>query len=143
MAETIRKSIVSLRAQVPDNAFTASTLGTVREGSGVVIGDDGLIVTIGYLITEADEVWLTTHDDRVLPAHVVGYDQQTGFGLVQAMGKLDRPAVPLGSSGNVRLGDRAVIIDGQGQQVPTEIVARQEFAGYWEYLLDDAIFAAP
>ncbi|HTO29099.1 MAG TPA: S1C family serine protease [Devosia sp.] len=118
-------------------------MGTVREGSGVVIGEDGLIVTIGYLITEADEVWLTTHDDRVLPAHVVGYDQQSGFGLVQAMGKLDLPAVPLGSSDSVGLGDRAVIIDGQGQQVATEIVARQEFAGYWEYLLDEAIFAAP
>ena len=143
MTETLRKSIVSLRAQVPDNAFTASTLGTVREGSGVVIGADGLVVTIGYLITEAEEVWLTTHDDRVLPAHVVGYDQQTGFGLVQALGKLDLPALELGSSDSVGLGDRAVIIDGQGQQVATEIVARQEFAGYWEYLLDEAIFAAP
>lgn len=143
MSETMRKSIVSLRAQVPDDAFTASTLGTLREGSGVVIGEDGLVVTIGYLITEADEVWLTTHDERVLPAHVVGYDQQTGFGLVQAMGRLDLPALQLGSSANVRLGDRASIIDGQGQVVATEIVARQEFAGYWEYLLDDAIFTAP
>lgn len=143
MTGTVRKSIVSLRAQVPDDAFTASTLGTVREGSGVVIGTDGLIVTIGYLITEAEEVWLTTHDERVLPAHVVGYDQQTGFGLVQALGRLDLPALELGSSTGVRLGDSATIIDGQGQAVATAIVARQEFAGYWEYLLEDAIFTAP
>ncbi len=143
MTHSMRKSIVSLRAQVPDTAFTASTLGTVREGSGVVIGEDGLIVTIGYLITEAEEVWLTTHDERVLPAHVVGYDQQTGFGLVQALGKLDLPALELGNSKDTRVGDRATIIDGQGLDVPTAIVARQEFAGYWEYLLDEALFAAP
>jgi S1-C subfamily serine protease len=143
MAGQAHRSIVSLRAQVPDAAFTASALGTVREGSGVVIGENGLIVTIGYLITEAEEVWLTTHDNRVLPAHVVGYDQQSGFGLVQALGKLDLPALQLGSSADVRLGDKATIIDGQGHAVATEIVARQEFAGYWEYLLDDAIFTAP
>ncbi len=143
MADSARKSIVSLRAQIPDDAFTASALGTVREGSGVVIGDDGLVVTIGYLITEAEEVWLTTHDERVVPAHVVGYDQQTGFGLVQAMGKLDLPALKLGSSKAARLGDVATIIDGQGHDVTTEIVARQEFAGYWEYLLDEALFTAP
>ena len=143
MADSARKSIVSLRAQIPDDAFTASTLGTVREGSGVVIGDDGLVVTIGYLITEAEEVWLTTHDERVVPAHVVGYDQQTGFGLVQALGKLDLPALRLGSSTAARLGDLATVIDGEGREVTTEIVARQEFAGYWEYLLDEAIFTAP
>src|SRR6218665_3018983 len=85
MAESARRSVVSLRAQVPDEAFTAATLGTVREGSGVVIDDNGLVLTIGYLITEAEEVWLTTHDERVVPAHVVGYDQQTGFGLLPTL----------------------------------------------------------
>lgn len=143
MADSVRKSVVSLRAQVPDTAFTASTLGTVREGSGVVIDEAGLVVTIGYLITEADEVWLTTHDERVLPAHVVGYDQQTGFGLVQALGHLDLPALPLGSSAGTQLGDVAAMIDGLGQEVTAGIVAKQEFAGYWEYLLDEAIFTAP
>ena len=143
MTGSVRKSIVSLRAQVPDDAFTASALGTVREGSGVVIGDDGLVLTIGYLITEAEEVWLTTHDERVVPAHVVGYDQQTGFGVVQALGKLDLPALKLGSSAATQLGDVATIVDGQGREIVTAIVAKQEFAGYWEYLLDEAIFTAP
>jgi S1-C subfamily serine protease len=143
MAENARKSIVSLRAQVPDEAYTAGTLGTVREGSGVVIGEDGLVLTIGYLITEAEEVWLTTHDERVVPAHVVGYDQQSGFGLVQAMGKLDLPGLQIGSSAALRLGDVVTTIDGAGEAVTTAIVAKQEFAGYWEYLLDEAIFTAP
>ena len=143
MAGQARKSIVSLRAQVPETAYTASTLGTIREGSGVVIGEDGLVVTIGYLITEAEEVWLTTHDERVVPAHVVGYDQETGFGLVQALHPLDLPALRLGSSAATQLGDVAAVIDGRGQEVTTGIVAKQEFAGYWEYLLDEAIFTAP
>jgi S1-C subfamily serine protease len=128
---------------VPDTAFTATTLGTLREGSGVVIDDSGLVVTIGYLITEAEEIWLTTHDERVLPAHVVGYDQETGFGLVQALGKLDLPSLVLGHSAKAKLRDVARIVDGRGQEVINEIVARQEFAGYWEYLLDEAIFTAP
>ena len=141
--DQVKRSVVSLRAHIPETAFTAATLGTVREGSGVVIGDDGLIVTIGYLITEAEEVWLTTHDERVVPAHVVGYDQQTGFGLVQALGKLDLPSLRLGSSSASEIGDIVAIADGQGRELATEIVAKQEFAGYWEYLLDEAIFTAP
>ena len=143
MSTNARQSIVALRAHVPDTAFTASTLGTLREGSGAVINDQGLIVTIGYLITEAEEVWLTTHDERVLPAHVVAYDQETGFGLVQAMGDLDLPALRLGSSTEAKVRDVGRIIDGQGHEVVNEIVAKQEFAGYWEYMLDEALFTAP
>ena len=138
-----RHSVVSLRSLVPDTAFTASTLGTLREGSGLVIDDNGLVVTIGYLITEAEEVWLTTHDERVLPAHVVGYDQETGFGLVQALGDLDLPQLEIGSSAEARRGDIGTIIDGRGHEVLTEIVAKQEFAGYWEYLLEEAMFTSP
>ena len=138
-----RHSVVSLRSLVPDTAFTASTLGTLREGSGVVIDDNGLVVTIGYLITEAEEVWLTTHDERVLPAHVVGYDQETGFGLVQALGDLDLPQLEIGSSAEAKRGDMGTIIDGRGHEVLTEIVAKQEFAGYWEYLLEEAMFTSP
>ncbi|MET0439903.1 MAG: S1C family serine protease [Devosia sp.] len=143
MPTNARHSIVALRAQVPDTAFTASTLGTVREGSGAVINDEGLVVTIGYLITEAEEVWLTTHDERVVPAHVVAYDQETGFGLVQAMGDLDLPALRLGSSTAAKVRDVGRIIDGEGDEVVNEIVAKQEFAGYWEYMLEEALFTSP
>ena len=143
MSDNVRKSIVALRALIPETAFTAEGLGTVREGSGAVIDDTGLIVTIGYLITEAEEVWLTTYDERVLPAHVVGYDQVTGFGLVRASGKLDLPALRIGKSATAKIGDTARIIDGRGDEVINTIVAKQEFAGYWEYLLDEAIFTSP
>ncbi len=136
-------SIVTLRAMVPDDAFTAATLGTIREGSGVVIRESGLVLTIGYLITEAEEVWLGTHDGRQVPADVVAYDQESGFGLVQALMPLDLPALELGDSSKSDLGDSVVFADGQGNSVRATIVAKQEFAGYWEYLLDEAIFIAP
>lgn len=136
-------SVVTVRSSVPDDAFTAATLGTKRAGSGVVIRDDGLVLTIGYLITEADEVWLTRRDGRVVPAHAVAYDQESGFGLVQALGPLELPALELGDAAAARLGDRVTLADGNGQAVEAYIVAKQEFAGYWEYLLDEAIFVAP
>lgn len=136
-------SVVSLRASIPDDAFTANTLGTVREGSGVVIREDGLVLTIGYLITEAEEVFLGTQDGRQVPAHALAYDQDSGFGLVQALTPLELPALELGESGATQLGDAVVFADGQGRAQRASIVAKQEFAGYWEYLLDEAIFIAP
>ena len=137
------RSVVAVRAHIPDDAFTAQGLGTLREGSGVVINEDGLVLTIGYLITEAEEVWLTTHDNRVVAAHALAYDQETGFGLVQALQPLDLPALALGQSGKAQVGDPVVFADGTGRSIRSAIVAKQEFAGYWEYLLDEAIFIAP
>ncbi|GLQ56737.1 S1C family serine protease [Devosia nitrariae] len=136
-------SIVAVRAHIPEDAFTATTLGILREGSGVVIGEDGLVLTIGYLITEAEEVWLTAQDGRVIAAHVLAYDQVTGFGLVQALGPLDLPALEFGNSAEAEVGASVIFADGVGQSVRSRIVAKQEFAGYWEYLLDEAIFTAP
>ena len=141
--DPILRSIVALRASVPEDAFTAGTLGTQREGSGVVIRDDGLVLTIGYLITEAEEVWLTTSRGQALPGHVMAYDQETGFGLVQALGRLELPAIELGSAMEAEVGDPVVLADGTGRSVEASIVAKQEFAGYWEYLLDEALFTAP
>lgn len=141
--ENSKRSVVAVRTAIPDDAFTADVLGNRREGSGVVIRDNGLVLTIGYLITEAEEVWLTRHDGRVVPAHALAYDQETGFGLVQAMAPLDLPVMPLGDAESAQVGDMGSLIDGTGHVVEAGIVARQEFAGYWEYLLDDAIFTAP
>ncbi|AVA22873.1 S1C family serine protease [Rhizobium sp. LEGMi198b] len=137
------RSIVAVHASIPDDAFTAGALGTRREGSGVVIRDNGLVLTIGYLITEAEEVWLTTNEGRVVPAHALAYDQETGFGLVQALGSLGVPALEFGNVAKAAIGDPVVIADGVGQFVRASIVAKQEFAGYWEYLLEEAIFVAP
>ena len=138
-------SVLSLRSEIPNDAFSAASLGSERAGNGVVIGADGLVLTIGYLITEAAKVWLVSAGGAATPAHVVGYDQITGFGLVQALGRLGLPAIELGSSADARVGDE-VIVAGQGGRAHTmnaRILAKREFAGYWEYLLDEAIFTAP
>jgi S1-C subfamily serine protease len=139
------RAVFSLRARVPEDAFTAETLGTERIGNAVLIGQNGLLLTIGYLITEAEEIWLTTVDGQAVPGHVMGYDQVTGFGLVQAMGQLPVPALPLGASSELKVGDQIVFAGAGGRAgcAAGRVVARQEFAGYWEYLLDEAIFTAP
>lgn len=138
-------SVVGLRAIIPADAFTAETLGTERGGNGVLIRSDGLVLTIGYLVTEAESVWLHLFDGRAVPGHVLSYDQETGFGLVQALARLDLPALALGDSGAAQLGERVVVGGAGGRQrsVAAHIVAKQEFAGYWEYLLDEAIFTGP
>ena len=137
-------SIVALRATVPDDAFTAGTLGTERMGSAVHIRQ-GIFVTIGYLITEADQVWLTAGDGRAVPGHALAYDQETGFGIVQALGRFELPIMPIGDSTSARLGERVVFAAAGGRRhaVAAKVAARQEFPGYWEYLLEDAIFTTP
>lgn len=138
-------AVVGVRTTIPADAFTAETLGTERAGHGAIIRNDGLVLTIGYLVTEAETVWLTLAGGRVVPGHVLGYDQETGFGLVQALARIDVPALTLGSSEKAKVGDHVVVAGAGGRQnaVAARIVAKQEFAGYWEYLLDEAIFTAP
>jgi S1-C subfamily serine protease len=138
-------SVVSVRTEIPPDAFTAPVLGTERAGHGVVIHENGLVLTIGYLITEAETVWLVTNAGTATAAHVVGYDQASGFGLVQALGRLGVPAMGLGTSRDIAVGSE-VIIAGQGgrqQALSAKVISKREFAGYWEYVLDEAILTAP
>ncbi|HVC55453.1 MAG TPA: S1C family serine protease [Stellaceae bacterium] len=138
-------AVLGLQATVPEDAFTATTLGTERAGSAVLIRKDGLVLTIGYLITEAESIWLTSSLGGAVPGHVLGYDQETGFGLVQALGRLNVPPLEVGVRARVGAGDKVILAAGGGRRhaVAATVVARQEFAGYWEYLLDRAIFTAP
>jgi S1-C subfamily serine protease len=138
-------AVMGLRAIVPQDAFTADTLGTERAGNAVLLREDGVVLTIGYLVTEAETVWLSPTDRPAVPGHVLAYDQETGFGLVQALGRLDLPPLRLGQSSTAKIGERVVVGGAGGLQysVAARIAARQEFAGYWEYVLEDAIFTAP
>jgi S1-C subfamily serine protease len=142
--ERTLSSVVGLHSIVPSDAFTADTLGVERAGNGVLI-DDGVVLTIGYLITEAETVWLHLSDGRVVQGHPLGFDQETGFGLVQALGKIDFPALEVGSSKAVEVGERVVVggAGGRTRSLAGRIAAKQEFAGYWEYVLDEAIFTFP
>jgi len=142
--ESALTSMVGLRALVPADAFTAETLGTERTGNGVLIRD-GVVLTIGYLITEAETIWVHLADGRAVPGHVLAYDQETGFGLVQALARLNLPVLPIGQSTAAKVGDPVVVAGAGGRKhsVVARIAAKQEFAGNWEYVLDEAIFTAP
>jgi len=143
--ERALNAVVGIKSYVPADAFTAGSLGTERAGSGVVIRDSGLVVTIGYLITEAETLWIACGDGRLVPGHALAVDTTSGFGLVQALGRLDLPVLEIGDSDAPKVGDAAVFAAGGGRHhaIETKIVGRQEFAGYWEYVLDDAFFTAP
>lgn len=138
-------AIVTVRSRVPDDAFTAQILGTERSGHAVRINDDGLLVTIGYVIAEAEEIWLIDGNDQAVPGHVVGYDYETGFGLVQTLGRLDLPVLELGDSDTLYSGQSVVVAGcgGLAEALTASIIDKREFAGYWEYVLDEAIFTAP
>ena len=143
--ESALGAVVGLRATIPEDAFTAGILGTERTGNGVLISDSGLVVTIGYLVAEAESVWLTAGDGSVLAGHALGYDFESGFGLVQALGRFNVPALELGSSAALEVGDFAIVAGegGRRRSLNSRVTAKREFAGYWEYVLDEAIFTAP
>jgi S1-C subfamily serine protease len=143
--EAVLDSMVLLRAEIPEDAFTASILGTERVGNGVVIRDDGLVLTIGYVITEAATIWLTSNSGTVVAGYPLAYDQPTGFGLVQPLGSLGAPALPRGSTAACRVGEQVVVAGhgGLAHTLKARVFAKREFAGYWEYVLDEAVFTAP
>lgn len=144
-AEALARAMVRIDATVLPDAQSARTLGTERQGTGVVIDGSGLIVTIGYTILEAAQIQVTTGDGHGYPADVVAYDQVSGFGLIRA--GLDFVATPmrLGDSDALKEGDAALVLSRHGTQPvqPVLVVGKREFAGYWEYLLDEAIFTTP
>jgi len=135
-------AVVGVRAEIPPSARTAQTLGTEREGGGVVIGEDGLVLTIGYLIMEALRTEIVEQDGHVVPADVVAYDYETGFGLLRPLTRLKATPIELGDS--TLLEERTkVLVAGPDGPSAAVVVSRREFAGYWEYLLPDAIFTSP
>ena len=144
--EPLLEALVSIRAHIPEDAMSAGLLGTERAGHGIRVRDDGLILTIGYVINEADEIWIGSHDGRAVPGFVVGNDFRTGLALIRPMMPLPGRSVPIGSSESLRVGE-PVWIAGSGradpQVVDAEVIAKQEFAGRWEYVLDEAIFTTP
>jgi S1-C subfamily serine protease len=138
-------SVLTLEAWVSDDAATARALGTYRPGNATVISAEGLMLTIGYLVTEADEVIVGTGDGRRIPAHVLGIDQATGFGLIHALEPLNLPPIPIGDSRKLRP-EAAVISAGGGGHAHAlcgRAFARGPYAGYWEYYLEEALFVEP
>lgn len=135
-------AVVEIHSAVPADARTADTLGTERVGGGVLIDSGGLILTIGYLIMESDQVWVTDAAANRVPAEIVGYDHETGFGLIRALGALAATPAALGSVNGLTVGD-TLLAAAPGGARPTVLVGIRPFAGGWEYLLEDALYTAP
>jgi serine protease Do len=138
-------AVVGLRALAVDDARSAATLGRARQGSGVVIGNGDLVLTIGYLILEAEQVQLITDDEREVPARLIGYDVATGFGLVQPLAPLRIAPAPFGSGAALARGEALMIVSGgeDGAISAAQLVSSRNFSGYWEYHVDGALFTAP
>ncbi|MDB5943417.1 MAG: serine protease-like protein [Ramlibacter sp.] len=149
MIEALTKAnaaVVGLQVTAAEGARSAETLGRQRSGSGVVIGPDGLILTIGYLVMEAQTIEVITQDRRMVPARPVAYDLATGFGLIRPLVPLRGLApVPLGSHGDLRTGDMVMAsIGGSDADVAmTQLVSKRPFSGYWEYHIETALFTSP
>ena len=138
-------AVVGLRAVALEDARSLATLGRERQGSGVVIGADGLVLTIGYLILEAELVLLVTDDERQVPARVLAYDTATGFGLVQALVPLNLAPVPLGNAAAVGTSEPLMMASGGGEGTVgmARLLSRRAFSGFWEYHVEDALFTVP
>jgi S1-C subfamily serine protease len=135
-------SVVKLRSKAVAGARSSQTLGSVREGTGVVIDTEGLVLTIGYLILEAESVELSTADGTSFPATVVGYDSATGFGLLRSVRPLPIKPVQFGQSASIAAREPVLIVGFDGV-APAYVASRRQFVGYWEYLLDEAIYTVP
>lgn len=144
-AEKFFGAIVKVQVKALADARSSATLGAEREGTGVVIGADGLILTIGYLVIEADEVRITDDRGRTLPAAIVGYDHASGLALVRSIVPLDATPLPLGDSTALAASDPVMIVNygGRSEVTLAYVVSRRQFTGNWEYLLDQAIFTSP
>jgi serine protease Do len=135
-------SVVKVRSRAVTDARSSDSLGARREGTGVVLDATGLVLTIGYLVLEAESVELSTADGRAFPATVIGYDHATGFGLLRSLGQLPIKPVELGESAKISHREPVLIVGFDGV-APAYVVSRRQFVGYWEYLLDEAIYTAP
>lgn len=141
------QAMVLLRSEAPADAFTAGVLGTDRLGHGVVIqnGERKVILTIGYLLAEVESIWITSNSGQVVAGHALAYDYATGLGLVQPLGTLNAPVLQRGSATALSPGDELTVLAHGGLEhaLATRLVARKEFAGYWEYLLEEALYTSP
>ncbi len=143
--EDLLAAVVRIKAYIHPDGRTVQGLGREREGSGIVIDQNGLILTIGYLMVEAHSAEVTTNAGRTVPASVVGYDHETGFGLLRTIEPLRLKPIALGKSAELKDKDPVMIASfgGPTMAAPAFVVVKREFAGNWEYLINDAIFTAP
>jgi len=144
-AEEMLAAVVRVRMKAIPNARSNTTLGSSREGTGVVIDERGHIVTIGYIVIEADSIEITTRDERTVPATLVGYDHASGLGLLRSGAPLGVKPMPMGLAADLAMREAVMVLPAGGRDAASlaYVVSRRKFAASWEYLLETAIFTAP
>jgi S1-C subfamily serine protease len=145
LADHLLEAVVKVSTKVPADARTARNLGTEREGSGVVIDGNGLVLTIGYVMLEAISAEIGLAGGRTVPAALVAYDHDTGFGLLRAAAPLGVKPMELGDSKHLTARDQVLVASfgGKSSLMGAYVVSRRPFAGWWEYLLERAIYTSP
>jgi serine protease Do len=143
--DELLSAVVHIKTSINPDGRSVANLGRSRDGTGIVIDNDGLILTIGYLMVEAQSAEVITAEGRAVPANVVGYDHESGFGLLRAIMPLKARPLPLGHSAGLKEDDQVVIAGhgGRARVAPARVVSKRVFAGSWEYLLDEAIYTTP
>ncbi|MGB0575526.1 MAG: S1C family serine protease [Alphaproteobacteria bacterium] len=141
----VLEAVVQVVSKVPAEARTARSLGTNRDGSGVIIDSNGLILTIGYAILEAESTEIILSSGKRVTARTIAYDHASGFGLLRANEKLSAKPVELGDSRDLAVRDPILMVSHGGRKgaLPGLVVSRRPFAGSWEYMLEKAIYTAP
>jgi S1-C subfamily serine protease len=143
--EAALSALVAISSHIPETASSAHSLGTLRLGHGAFIRANGLVLTVGYLALEAEDIWLSLSDGRMIGAHALAFDTETGLCLLQPLEHITTPFLPLGSAKKVRIGDPLILAGAGGNThaIATTVVGRQSFAGYWEYLIHNALLTSP
>ena len=143
--DTTLASVVKITSNIPEDAFSAKTLGTSREGSAISINDSGILLTIGYLVVDSDSIFLHLKNGHTIEATLIAYHHESGLALIQALSKIDMPFIPQDNKDNLKKGDSVVIAASGGidKSISGTVVDRRQFAGSWEYMIDNAIFTKP
>ncbi len=146
LTDSALDSLVSVKAYIPNDAMSADLLGTERTGHGTRIRNDGLIVTIGYVVNEAEKIWISSRCGKASAGVVIGNDFQSGLALIKPVTPLPGPTMALGKSRDLETSDIIRVTTSardEQQSIDAQVVSKQEFAGRWEYLIEEAIFTAP
>ena len=143
--DTTLASVVKITSNIPEDAFSAKTLGTSREGSAISINDSGILLTIGYLVVDSDSIFLHLKNGRTIESTLIAYHHESGLALIQALTKIDIPFIPQGNKNKLKKGDSVIIAASGGvdKSISATVVDRRQFAGSWEYMIENAIFTKP
>jgi S1-C subfamily serine protease len=143
LLEKVMRATVGVHSHVPStHVSTAIGLGTDRRGTGTIVGSDGLILTVHYLLLGAQNVIVTLSNGDQAEARIVAKDYSTGLGLLKIDGaKFDR--VEVVSSERCVPGQEVFTVASLGGEKRCAdsgiITYLGPFDAVWEFVLDRCV----